>query len=313
MARDLYSVLGTPKGASADDIKKAYRKLAAKLHPDKNPGDAGAEAKFKEVNHAYDVLGDATKRALYDEFGEDALREGFDAERARQYKSWSQSGGRGAGGAVDLEELFGGRGGNVGDLFGDLFAQRGGGGPRRRGPMRGGDLESEITIDFAVAVRGGTLSIRVGADETPLQVRIPPGADEGSRVRIAGRGAAGVNGGPAGDLLLVVHVRPHPSFKREGADLHLDLPITVAEAYRGAKVRVPTPDGSVVMKVPAHAQSGQTARLRGKGVPRKSGEPGDLYVRFLVQVPTEATEEVDAAIAVLEGAFRADPRAGLEL
>ena len=319
MARDLYAVLGVPKGASADDVKKAYRKLAAKLHPDKNPGDAAAEARFKEVNHAYDVVGDPAKRSLYDEFGEDALREGFDVERARQYRRWAEAGGGrrpgpgGPGGAVDLEDLLG-RGGGMGDLFGDLFGGRAEprGAPRRRGGMRGGDLESELTVDFAAALRGTTVTLRLAGVEEPVTVRIPPGADEGSRLRVPGHGQAGLAGGPRGDLVLVLHVRPHPHFRREGGDLHLDLPITVAEAYRGAKVRVPTPEGPVTMKIPEHAQSGQALRLRGKGV-RRGGDVGDLYVHFLVQVPTAKSDDVTRAIESLERAQTDDPRAAIAL
>jgi curved DNA-binding protein len=325
MAKDLYGVLGVSKSAGGDEIKKAFRKLAAKLHPDKNPGSKDAEAKFKEVNHAYEVLGDEKKRALYDEFGEEALREGFDPERARQYKRWAEQGGAGFGGfrgapqggagvPIDLEDLLrgagrGGAGGvGVGDMFGDLFGGRAG---RRRGPSKGPDLESDITIDFPSAVRGTTISLRPQGATEAVTVRIPAGADEGSRVRIPGQGAPGANGGPRGDLLLNIHVEPHPHFRREGNDLHVDVPITVAEAYKGAKIRVPTPDGPVVVKVPPHTQSGQAMRLRGKGVARKGQAPGDLYVRYQVQLPDAETDEVREAIDALERAQTGDPRAEL--
>src|SRR5580693_6051240 len=162
MAEDLYALLGVPKNAEADAIKKAYRKLASKLHPDKNPGNSAAEARFKQVNHAHDVLSDPKKRALYDEFGEEGLREGFDASKARGYRDWSRQG-RGSGvypggQGVDLEDLFGrgGNTGNFGDMFGDLIGRS----KRQRGPARGADLESEVTIDFASAVRGATLELR---------------------------------------------------------------------------------------------------------------------------------------------------------
>jgi curved DNA-binding protein len=318
-AEDLYAVLGVPKTAEADAVKKAYRKLAAQLHPDKNPGNKSAEARFKQVNHAYDVLGDAKKRKLYDEFGEEGLREGFDAERARAYRGWASrqpSGGRnGFAGAegFDPEELFGGAaagGGGFSDLFGDLMGRA----RRSRGPMRGPELESEITIDFASAVRGATLELRPqGHLGTPLTVRIPAGAVEGSRVRIAGQGGPSPNGGPRGDLVLTVHVTPHPHFRREGDDLHLDLPITLAEAHRGAKVRVPTPDASVNLKVPEGTQSGQVVRLRGKGVTRKGRPPGDLYVHFLIQVPASRSEEVSRLVDELAKFQTEDPRAGITL
>src|SRR5579864_8871592 len=214
MADDHYAVLGVSKNADADAIKKAYRRLASQLHPDRNPGNKSAEARFKQVNHAYDVLGDAKKRKLYDEFGEEGLREGFDPERARAYRGWASrqpSGGRnGFAGAegFDPEELFGGAGGASGfsDLFGDLMGRA----RRGRGPTRGPELESEITIDFASAVKGATLELRPqGHLGSPVTVRIPAGASEGSRVRIAGQGGPSPNGGPRGDLVLTVHVTPH--------------------------------------------------------------------------------------------------------
>jgi len=321
MAADLYGVLGVARGDDAETIKKAYRKLAGRLHPDKNPGNKSAEDKFKEVNHAYDVLGDAAKRKLYDEFGEEGLREGFDAERARAYRGWSsrQQAGRarpgpdgyGPGG---LEDMFGaGSTAGLGDLFGDLLG--GSRGQRRgRGPTRGPDLESEITIDFPSAVRGATLDLHPqGQDSAPVTVRIPAGADEGSRVRIAGQGGPSSNGGARGDLVLTVHVAPHPHFRRDGDDLHLELPITIGEAYHGAKVRVPTVDGAVSMKVPARAQSGQTVRLRGKGVARKGRPEGDLYVHFLVQVPQDPKNEAAELIDKLAAFEGDDPRRGIEL
>jgi curved DNA-binding protein len=323
MANDLYAELGVPKGADAETIKKAYRKLAAKLHPDKNPGDKSAEARFKQVNHAYDVLGDARKRKLYDEFGEEGLREGFDADRARAYQQWSSQAGRGAGRTpfsgqgVNLEDLFGGAAGGggaagFGDLFGDLMGGRGG--RRARGPVKGMDLESEVTIDFASALRGATLQLHPqGRSGEPVTVRIPPGASEGSRVRIPGHGAASPNGGPQGDLVLTVHVTPHPHFRREGDDLHLDLPVTIAEAYHGAKVRVPTIDGAVSLKVPERAQSGQVVRLRGKGVAMRGRPQGDLYVHFLVQVPRDGGAEVAELVDRLAEHQQEDPRADLQL
>lgn len=318
MAEDLYAILGVPKNAEADVVKKAYRKLAGKLHPDKNPGDAKIEARFKQVNHAYEVLGDAKKRQLYDEFGEDGLREGFDPERVRAYKDWSSRQARSrtgrpddAGGAVNLEDLFGGApSGGMGDLFGDLMGRA----RRSKGPSKGPDLESEVTIDFASAVRGATLELRPqGVVGEPVTVRIPPGANEGSRVRIPQQGAPSSNGGPRGDLLLSVHVTPHPYFRREGDDVHLDLPITIAEAYHGAKVRVPTFEGAVTLKVPPGSQSGQSVRLRGKGVARKGHPVGDLYVRFMVQIPKGEGGDVGALIDRLAELQTEDPRAHIEL
>lgn len=316
MPRDLYTVLGVPKTADEDAIKKAYRKLAVKFHPDKSPGKAN-EAKFKEINQAYDVLGDSTKRALYDEFGEVSLSQGFDPERARAMRDFQASGGGfrgspfgGGGGGqafeVNLEDLLGGRGGGggmggIGDIFGG--AMRG----ARRGPRKGEDIESAVTIDFNAAVKGTELHLQ-SPDGEEVKVRIPAGADEGNRLRVPGHGGAG---NPRGDLFLVIHVTPHPLFRREGDDLYLDVPVTPQEAYRGGKVRVPTPDGDVTIKVHPHAQSGQLVRLRGKGVTRKGKEPGDLYVKLMVHIPTVDSPEVAAAIETLEKHVT-DPRKDLK-
>lgn len=328
MARDFYSVLGVPRSATADEIKKSYRKLAGKLHPDKNPGNKAAESHFKEVNQAYDALGDTKKRTLYDEFGEEALRDGFDPERMRQYKGWTDqqrtgggvTGGPGGGVPFNIEDFLRGAAGNRGganfvdvgggaEAFGDLF---GGGRRRKRGPMRGADQESEITIEFTSAVKGGVFTLRTGEAAEPVTVRIPPGADQGSVLRIPGLGAPGGGGGPRGDLLVRIHVQPHPFFRREKNDLHLDLPINASEAYTGSKIKVPTPEGAVTLKVPARTQSGQIARLKGKGVTKKNAPPGDLYVHFLVHLPTDESAEVTQAIETLGRATPEDLRAPIE-
>jgi curved DNA-binding protein len=308
MARDLYSTLGVSRDADEETIKKAFRKLAVKYHPDKAPGAAN-EAKFKEINQANEVLSDKKKRALYDEFGEESLQQGFDAERARFIRQYSRHGGGGGGpgrGApgFDVQEVFGAGGGEFGDLFGgigDLFG-RGRGGARgpagvRRG--RGQDVESEVTIEFVSAVKGTTVALQREGSE-PMTVRIPPGANEGSRIRVPGQGAPGLGGGPAGDLLLKIHVTPHPHFKREGDDLHLDVPVSLGEAYNGGKIKIPTPDAEISLKIPARTQSGQVLRVRGKGIARKGKEPGDLYVRFLVQIPMGDDPRFEEAVKVLD-------------
>jgi curved DNA-binding protein len=312
MPTDLYQELGVSRTASADEIKKAYRKLAAKLHPDKNPGNARAEARFKAVNRAHQVLSDPKKRALYDEFGEDALRESFDADAARAYRR-ARAGGRAnpfGGGGVDFSEIFSGRGGTVGsmgDILGDMF----GGGRRRRAPAKGSDVASEITVDFVSAIRGTTLKLRVQDGGEEVSVRIPPGAGDGDKLRVSSQGAPGSFGGPPGDLILVIRVKPHPYFERVGLDLYLDLPISVAEAYAGAKVVVPTPNGNVTLTIPKRAQSGQAVRLRGRGVNRQKAQ-GDMYVRFNIRLPEAESDEIREAIDTLAEATDPHLRAGIE-
>jgi curved DNA-binding protein len=314
---DLYGVLGVSKGASQQEIKKAYRKLAAKYHPDKSPGAAN-EQRFKDLSNAYDTLGDEQKRKDYDEFGEVALRPGFDAEQARAARSFGGFGGGGEGGNVhfDLSDLFagggGGRGGGFGDALGDMFRRRGAAGPGAypgggRVPQRGRDVSTTVRIPFADAVRGTTVKLAPRGTGDAIIVRIPPGADTGNKVRVRGKGSDGVNGAPPGDLFLEIEVEPHPHFSRDDDDLLLELPITIVEAYRGTQVSVPTPSGSVKLTVPKGVQSGTRMRLRGKGVPHKSKPAGDLYVRFLVTYPPEADDDIAAAIESLSE-HAVDPR-----
>lgn len=353
--KDLYAILGLAKGASADEVRKAYRKLARKHHPDLNPGDKQAEERFKDLSLANDVLSDDTKRALYDEFGMEGLQAGFDPVRAREYKRWADSGHgfsfrRGAAeepGGFDFGFEFprGGRRGGArpGDDrgFADILSEMfGGEEPLHRA---GQDIEHPIEVDLLDALRGTSTAVTVrrpaqcatckgtgrvgrrgcttcggsGAVETreKLNVRIPAGVGDGSRVRVAGKGGAGANGGKAGDLYFVIRVRPHERIRREGKDLTIEVPITVGEAVRGGSITVPTLSGEVKLKVPPGSQSGQRLRLRGRGAPDpKGGEPGDLYVRLMVQVPTAANvEELQEALAALDRAYRGDPRADLSL
>jgi curved DNA-binding protein len=307
MARDFYQDLGVARTATKEEIRKAYRKLAAKLHPDRNPNDPKAEERFKNVNRAYHALTDDKQRRLYDEFGEDALREGFNEDAARAYRTGSGGFGR----TVNMEDFFAGgapagAGGGIGDLFGDLFGARS---SRRRGPRRGQDVASEVAIDFASAIRGAELKLTIDGTKE-VTVRVPRGADDGDKVRVHGHGGSGALGGEKGDLLLTLRVRPHPLFRRDGLDLELDLPITLGEAFHGAKVRVPTPSGEVTLSVPRHAQSGQVVRLKGKGVER-SGQTGDLYVRFMIQLPLSDDAEVKEAVDLIERAMQGDVRAGV--
>jgi curved DNA-binding protein len=259
------------------------------------------------------VLGDQKKRQMYDEFGDVSLQSGFDAERARAARSVGFGGfgapGPGGGVAFDLGDLFAGRAGNsggVGDMLGDLFGRTRGG---ARVGHAGADVTSTVRVPFQDAVRGTTLELSRRDGGSPITVRIPPGADEGTRLRVRGKGAPG-HGGPAGDLILTLEVEPHPHFTRKGDDLYLELPITAAEAYRGAQVPVPTPHGEVKLTIPKHAQSGQKVRLRGKGVARKRRPAGDLYVRFLIMLPEGEEADVDRAIELL-AKHAGDPRGGI--
>lgn len=366
--QDLYAPLGVSRTSSADEIKKAYRKLARKHHPDVNPGNKQAEERFKEISFAYDVLSDPEKRKIYDEFGVEGLSSGFDPERARQYREWQSRAAAessGFGKYSSFEDVFS-------DL-GDLFGGRGG-----RAATRGADLEYPLDLDLLDAVRGVTRTIelrrpincpkcggsggegasicpqcdgrgqvRVGAGPIPfgrtcprcsgsgrayarpcsrcgtsgridevdrLSVKIPAGVDEGSKIRLAGKGEAGRSGGPAGDLYIHVHPRPHPLLERRGLDLYLDLPVTVGEAVLGASVTVPTPGGDVSLRIAPSSQSGRRLRLRGRGVKdAKSKTAGDLYVRLLVQVPSDGGDRARRAIEELEQCYAQSPRKGFKL
>ncbi len=302
---DLYQTLGVPKAASKQQIKKAYRKLAIEFHPDKKTGEA-AETRFKEVTSAYEVLSDEQKRANYDEFGEMSLRAGFDAKQARAAQSFGLGGGRGGGVQFDLGDLFGGgvdtvhgNGGGFGDMLGDLF-RRSRGGPQPGAPQRRGhDTSSTIQISFTDAVMGTTLRLSPSSGGDQLSVRIPAGAADGSRVRVRGKGGPGMGQAPPGDLLLTLQVQEHPFFTRDGDDLHVDVPVTLSEAFGGAQIMVPTPRGEVKLTVPKGVQSGQKVRLRGKGVARGDKPIGDLYVRFMVVYATSDDPAVKNAVATI--------------
>jgi DnaJ-class molecular chaperone len=311
--RDLYKVLGVARGVEADALKKAYRKLARRHHPDVNPGDKAAEEKFKEISEAYDVLSDAAKRRNYDEFGEVSLQGGFDAEQARRARE--AFGARFGGGAAGGPQFGGGEPfefGDLDDLLGRFgFGGRGGAG--RTAGLRGSDLEAQLELDFLEAAKGGEKRLTLalpGEDGRPrtqtLTVRIPPGVADGGRIRLRGKGAPGLGGGPPGDLWATVRVRPHPVFRREGRNLIVDVPLTIAEAIRGAKIEVPTLDGRATLTVPPGTDSGQKLRLRGKGIAAPSGgAPGDLYVVVQIRVP----KQLDAdTLEKLAGAGPEDPR-----
>jgi len=309
--RDLYETLGVGKTASTDEIRKAYRKLARKHHPDVNPNDSKAAERFKEISFAHEVLSDEKKRKLYDEFGSQGLAAGFDPEQARAYTRWSENSQRspfsqGFSSEIDLEELLSGLYGGAGGFGRGEGFQPGagfGGGPRR--PRRGFDAEAEVTIDFLDAVRGGKVPLRY--DGKTVEVTIPAGATDGTRIRLAGQGGAGGEGAPSGDLYITLRVRPHPFFRRDGDDIQVDVPATVPELVLGAKIHVPTPDGPATVTVPAGSNNGRKLRLRGKGALRRGGGRGDLYVTLTAVLPegSEASakrlEEVAREMASLYG------------
>lgn len=314
--RDLYEILGVPRAATTEEIKKAYRLLAKRYHPDVNPGDAAAEEKFKEVTAAFEVLSDPKRRKLYDEFGADALRTGFDERKAEEYRRWKRHGAPPGGMPFDFGDFskvnvgdFGAF--DFGTIFGDLFGGGARGGRRAPFPSTGADALAKVEISLREAVLGAERDLRV--EGRTLRVKVPPGAGDGARIRLAGQGGQGAHGGPAGDVFLEVTVREHPHVRRDGKDLTLDLPVTVPEAARGAEVRLPTFEGPVNLRVPKGAQSGVRLRLKGKGLPDVKGGPrGDLYAVVQIVLPPES-ERLEAAVEALEDLYSGDPRAGISL
>lgn len=318
--RDFYGDLGVSRDASPEEIKKAYRQLAKELHPDRNPDDKQAEERFKDVSGAYTVLSDPEKRKLYDEFGEMGLRDGFDPE---SYHAATQ--GAGGFGGFDFGDIFGAaargqRGyGQPGAYEFNLEDLLGGAGPNRGGyvrmPQKGAELHSQVTVDFRDAVLGCTkeLSLRSSEGDRTLKVRIPAGVRNDGKIRLRGQGGAGIQGGPAGDLVLEVKVRKHPYFSMRGKQLHVKVPVTPLEAYAGAKVNVPTPEGSVQLSIPAGSQNGSKLRIRGKGIEPKGKPRGDLIAHLEIVLPSGHSEEVEEALETVHEAFEKDPREGLEL
>ncbi len=372
--KDFYKVLGVAKDADQAAIKKAYRKLARENHPDGHPGDSAAEDRFKSVAEAYDVVGDAEKRKKYDE-----MRSVFASAGAGGFGGGGFPGGFGGGRTTGAEGF------DVSDLFGDLFNRGGGGGFGGRStgprPARGADLETDVTVDFADALEGSTISLRLSSDapcptcsgtggkpgtrphvcstcdgagsvvssvggvfsmnETcpechgrqlvydaacptchgsgrglssrTVSARVPAGVRDGQRIRLKGKGASGEHGGPAGDLLVSVHVRSHQLFGRKGDNLTLAVPVGFDEAALGAEIKVPTLGGSpVTLRVPAGTPNGRVMRVRGRGATRKDGTKGDLLVTLDVQVPTVLDEASRAAVTAYREARKGEnPRARL--
>jgi curved DNA-binding protein len=299
--KDYYQTLGVSRDADEKEIKRAFRRLARQVHPDVNPGDAGAEERFKEINEAYEVLSDPEKRRRYDQLGADWRRWQQAGGRSDDF-DWSRwtTGAPGAAGqrvhvrygtAEDLEDLFGGDG-PFSDFFSQIFGGMGvgaapGGFEYRVRPQRGRDYEQEVEISLREVYQGSTRILQ--NDGRRLEVKIPPGARTGTRVRIAGEGGPGAAGGAAGDLYLRVRVAPDPQFERRGDDLYVTVPVDLFTAVLGGEAQVPTLSGSVVLTIPAGTQNGRVFRLRGKGLPRlrQPQEHGDLYAKVEVQLPTD--------------------------
>ncbi|KIH76205.1 curved DNA-binding protein [Geoalkalibacter ferrihydriticus] len=286
MAKDYYGTLGISKNASAEEIKKAYRKLALKYHPDKNPGDKKAEDKFKEITEAYAVLSDAEKRKQYDQFGETGFHQRYSQEDIFR--------------GFDVGDIFREFGFGTEDIFSHLFGGAGRGGVSGAGtrvrprPLKGQDYSLNVALPFREAVKGGErrIEFRQNGQTHAVQVRIPPGVEPGSRLRLAGKGGPSPSGGPAGDLFLQVDVSPDPLFSREGQDLLVKVRVPFSGACLGTTVEVPTLEGTKRVKVPAGIQSGAKIRLKGFGVPAHKSRPqGDLYAVIEIAVPQELSDK----------------------
>lgn len=325
MAKDFYQVLGVAKDADAKDIKKAYRKLARKYHPDQNPGDKKAEEKFKEVAEAYQVLSDDGKRKEYDAIramagGGARFAPGSDGSFEDMFSMFSSPGGKvrfstsggGAGFEDVLSSMFGGgaRAGN-GYAGAGSFGGFNGFNSRRR-PERGANINSQVSIPLREAVAGTTVKVQNG--NSAVTARVPAGVTNGQKIRIAGKGQPGINGGAPGDIILQVTVEPHPVFEVQGRDVYENVPISFDEAALGATIEVPTISGEIVgVKVPAGSSTDKLLRVRGKGLRNVQGKQGDLYVRLKVVVPKKLSEASRAAVEEFRrSAEGADPREKLK-
>lgn len=297
--KDFYKILGVTKGVSEAELKKTYRKLSRQFHPDTNPGDAKAEARFKEISEAYSVLSDKDQRAEYDQMRAmgPGARAGF---------------GGGAGGFPG-----GFQGGNFGgagfeDVFANLFGGGGGGFGGPRGPQRGQDLTTTQTLDFIDGVKGTTIKLSLRAGAEPTTIKIPAGVLDGQKIKIAGKGNPSPNGGPAGDLIITVTVKPHPVFTRDGNNIRVVVPITFAEAVLGATIQVPTLGGEPVkLKVAPGTPNGRVLRVKGRGVVTAKAE-GDLLATVEIAVPSHVSDKAKKALEEFEGFLPdEDPRADL--
>jgi DnaJ-class molecular chaperone len=306
MSDDPYKALGVAKTATEAEIKKAYKKIVRESHPDLNPGDAGAVERFKAASAAYDLLKDPETRARFDRGEIDAT--GAERPERRYYRDYANAGGGAYHTTRGFEDFE-----DVSDIFSD-FIHRGGRGGHPRGGrafrMRGQDLRYSLEIDFLDAARGATRRITL-PDGQMLDVRIPEGSANGQTIRLRGKGAPGIGGGPPGDALVAISVRKHKFFRRDGDDILLELPVTIDEALLGGKVSAPTLDGEVSLTIPKGASSGQVLRLRGKGVKRKD-KRGDQKVTLKIVAPPEIDAELEAFLKDWAKTHRHDPRKGLK-
>lgn len=316
MAEDYYQVLGVKRNATAAEIQKAYRKLARKYHPDMNPDDKSAKEKFQKIQQAYDVLNDQEKRQLYDRYGS-----AFEGAGPGGGGPWRTARGGPAGFEdFDFSQLFGGAEGMSGGMggFEEIVRQfTGRGGRRGRGQAprtRGADLEHTIEVPFQTSITGGEARLKVRHPDgqvEDLTVKIPAGLDEGQKIRLRGQGQPSPTGGPAGDLLITVHVARHPFFRRRGHDLELTVPVTLAEAALGAKIDVPTPQGTISLKIPPGSSSGKRLRLKGQGPPLPDGGHGDLYAELQIVLPATLDAASQDLIREFDRRHPQQPRADL--